>query len=56
MSVVALSLKLDENMRGLMDDNCVLEFSLIKLSAYSMDPEIAVTCTGGHFNQAIFAV
>ena len=38
-----------------MDDNCVLEVSLIKLSS-SMDPEIAVTCTGGHFNQAIFAV
>ena len=39
-----------------MDDNCVWEFSLIKLSACLMDPETAVTWTCGHFNQVIFAV
>ena len=42
MSVVALFFEAYE---GVMDDNCVLEFSLIKLSACSMDPETEVTCT-----------
>ena len=33
-----------------MDDNCLFMF------CYSMSSETAVTYTGGHFNQAVFAV
>ena len=38
------------SLRELMDDNCVFNFF------YSMSSETAVTFTGGHFNQAVFAV
>ena len=48
-----VSLKLDKIMRELMDDNCVWNFFN---QTISMDPETAVTCTSGHFNQIIFAV
>ena len=57
-SVCASSLKLGGIVRGLMDDNnkLCLGNSLIKLSACSMNPETAVTCTCGHFNPVVFAV
>ena len=38
-----------------MDDNCVLDFFIERLTC-SMNPETAVTCTGGHFHQVVFAV
>ena len=57
-SVCASSLKLGGIVRGLMDDNnkLCLGNSLIILSACSMNPETAVTCTCGHFSSVVFAV
>ena len=39
-----------------MDHNSVWDFLLLKLSACSMDPETAATCTPSHFNQKKLAM
>ena len=53
--LTSVSLKLDQIVRGLMDDNC-LGIPLAILPTCSMNPETAVTCNRCHFNQELFAV
>ena len=50
--LIASRLRLDEIVRGLMHDNCIL----IILSMCSMNPKTAVTCSHGHFNHVVFTL
>ena len=52
----ASSLKSDEIVRELMDDKLCLGINLAILPTCLMNPETAVTCNRGHFNQVFFAV
>ena len=47
--IVPSRLKLDEIVRGLMDDKHVMDCFNHRLT-YSMNPETAITCTRGHIN------
>ena len=56
-SVCTSSLKLGGIVRGLMDENVFGNFfnQIIQFLNACIDPETAVTCTHGHFNQSEYA-